>query len=340
MAARLRPALLLGVTLLSACDSEPEAYQFSGATMGTRYNVTLPRLPDGHSESQLQQAFEDYLARINMEMSTYQPESTISRFNRAGAGEWFEVSSDFVEVTQAALKLGELSDGRYDVTIAPLVNLWGFGSEGYSGDRVPADEEIATARAKTGQRRLELKDTPPAIRKQTAGIALDLSSIAKGYGVDVLAEYLESVGTVDYLVDIGGDLRANGRSQRGDIWRIAIEKPVSGQRSVQRVVEITDFSIATSGDYRNYFEKNGVRYSHIIDAQTGKPVTHALASVTVLAENAMLADGWATVLLVLGEEAGYELASREDIAAFFIYAQAEGFATRETAKFTRLTNGQ
>lgn len=334
---RVRLALLVSLVLLGACDSEPQAYHFEGRTMGTRYSITLARLPEGLSKTRLQQEFDDRLVRVNREMSTYEADSTISRFNRSTSSDWVAVSPALVEVVRAALELSRLSGGAYDVTIAPLVDLWGFGSGESFADRVPTEEEIVRARAQTGYHRLELRTSPPTIRKLAPELTINLSSIAKGYGVDVLAQYLEGLGLRDFLVEIGGELRASGRSHRGDRWRIVVEKPVPGERSVQRVIEIDDLGVATSGDYRNYFEKNGIRYSHIIDARTGRPISHSLASVTVLAENAMRADGWATMLLLLGEDAAYELAARQDIAAFFIIARADGFSTRETVEFTRLT---
>ncbi len=307
--------------------------------MGTTYSITLPRLPASLSQAQLQREIDERLARVNREMSTYDNDSTISRFNRSDSTDWVAVPPGFVEVTRIALELSRLSGGVYDITVAPLVELWGFGAADRFDDRVPADDEIALALEKTGYQRLELRTTPPAIRKQTPDLSINLSSIAKGYGVDVLADYFESLGLRDFLVEVGGEMRASGLSPRGDRWRIGVEKPVAGRRSVQRTIEIDGQGVATSGDYRNYFEQNGIRYSHIIDARTGRPITHSLASVTVLADTAMRADGWATMLLLLGEEAGYELARRQDIAAYFIVSQPPGFATRETAEFTRLTRG-
>ncbi len=334
-----RSALLLCAALLGACETEQRPHLFQGATMGTTYSITLPRLPEGSNEVQLQKDFDERLARVNREMSTYEADSTISRFNRHDGSDWVAVSPAFVEVTRTALELSRFSGGVYDITVAPLVDLWGFGAVDSLAERVPEDDEIALALKKTGFEQLELRLTPPAVRKRIPDLTINLSSIAKGYGVDVLADYLESLGLDDYLVEIGGELRARGQSPRGDRWRIALEKPVAGERSVQRTIEIDGLGVATSGDYRNYFEKNGIRYSHIIDAKTGKPITHSLASVTVLADTAMRADGWATVLLLLGEEAGYDLARRQDIAAYFIVSQPPGFATRETAGFSRLTSG-
>ena len=332
----MRAGLLLGALLLGGCSEPPEAHEFIGATMGTRYSVILPQLPTGHTRAQLEQAFDALLVDVNDEMSTYIDDSMISTFNRSSSSDWYDVTPAFYEVTRAALTLSVLSDGRYDITVAPLVELWGFGVAD-SDDSVPDVAAIEQARQGMGFQRLELRASPPALRKQIPELTIDLSSIAKGHGVDVLADYLESLGVDDYLVDIGGELRAGGQSQRGDDWRIALEKPVSGERSVQRVVEVTGLGVATSGDYRNYFEKNGTRYSHIIDASTGRPVEHRLASVTVLADNAMIADGWATMLMVLGEEAGFLLAEREGIAAYFIFKADDEFETRETAAFSRLT---
>ena len=184
---------MVAIVLLGACDSEPQAYRFEGRTMGTSYSITLARLPEGLSKTRLQQEFDDRLARVNREMSTYENDSTISRFNRSASTDWVAVSPALVEVTRAALELSRLSGGAYDITVAPLVDLWGFGSDGFE-DRVPSNEEIVRARARTGYDRLELRTLPPALRKLDPGLTINLSSIAKGYGVDVLAAYLEGLG--------------------------------------------------------------------------------------------------------------------------------------------------
>ncbi|MCB1756175.1 MAG: FAD:protein FMN transferase [Gammaproteobacteria bacterium] len=331
--------LLLSVVLvlLTACERTPEPVRFNGSTMGTTYHVTVPALPEGLDIETIQSRFDELLQNVNGEMSTYQPDSVISEFNRSESTDWFPVSPAFARVTQTALELSRLSDGAYDVTVAPLIELWGFGAKFPDSEAIPDDASIQQALARTGFEKVELQTQPFAIRKHSAKVTMDLSSIAKGYGVDVLAAYLESVGITDFLVEIGGELRAAGKSERGDAWRIAVEKPVAGERSVQRVIELRDVGIATSGDYRNYFEKDGKRYSHMIDAATGRPVTHRLASVTVLADTAMLADGWATTLMLLGEEKGYALAERRGLAAYFIYRQADAFEVRETEAFTRIT---
>ena len=234
--------------LLAACDTEQRPHLFRGATLGTTYAITLPRLPEGLDKSRLQREFDERLARLNREMSTYEGDSTISRFNRSDGTDWVAVSPEFVEVTRTALELSRLSGGAYDITVAPLVDLWGFGAGDSSGDRLPADDEIARALGRIGYQRLELRKTPAAIRKRSPDLTIDLSSIAKGYGVDLLADYLESLGLEDFLVEVGGELRASGHSPRGDRWRIVVEKPVAGERSAQRVIEVTGpYTVKTDG---------------------------------------------------------------------------------------------
>lgn len=329
-------ALWLIVILLSACSADVvEPVRIHGATMGTTYSVTLPQLPDGLNQDDVKQQFDALLLEVNQEMSTYQADSVISSFNRSITTDWFPVSSQFARVSQTALELSRLTDGAYDITVGPLIELWGFGKS-QSEDDVPELSAINSAKSRVGYKKLSLQTEPFAIRKSAVDVSIDLSSIAKGYGVDVLATYLDRENVKHYLVEIGGELRTRGRNHRDELWQIAIEKPAVGDRDVQRVIGLPDVGVATSGDYRNYFEKDGVRYSHMIDASTGKPVTHSLASVTVLADSAMLADGWATALMLLGEKDGYKLAKTEGLAAYFIYKQDAQFLTRETPQFTRL----
>lgn len=331
-------ALWLIVILLSACstDEKVEPIRLHGSTMGTTYNVTLPELPDGLSQDDVQQQLDALLLEVNQEMSTYQADSVISSFNRSTLTDWFPVSAQFVRVSQTALELSRLTDGAYDITVGPLIELWGFGAKNKSEDDIPEASAITSAKARVGYEKLSLQTEPFAIRKSVADVSIDLSSIAKGYGVDVLAMYLDQLHVKHYLVEIGGELRTRGKNHRNEPWQIAIEKPIVGGRDVQRILGLYDVGVATSGDYRNYFEKDGIRYSHMIDAATGSPITHSLASVTVLADTAMLADGWATALMLLGEKNGYELAKTENLAAYFIYKHDDQFLTRETPEFTRL----
>jgi thiamine biosynthesis lipoprotein len=209
------------------------------------------------------------------------------------------------------------------------VNLWGFGPDGRADDP-PVAREVREVLSRIGYDKISIRRSPPAIRKSKANIYVDLSAIAKGYAVDRVADYLASLGLANYLVEIGGDLKANGHNANGMPWTIAIEKPAPEDRVVQRVVHITDQAMATSGDYRNYFERNGQRFSHTINPRTGLPVSHSLASVTVWSATAMDADALATALMVLGPQAGYELAHRHKLGAYFIVRTENGFAEKST----------
>jgi len=239
-------------------------------------------------------------------MSTYRDDSEISRFNASAPGAWFTVSHSFYNVLSTALVVGRNSEGAYDVTVAPLVDLWGFGP-GPAIDTPPSEAAIARLMERVGQDNLRLDGENLWVKKLTA-LSLDFSSLAKGYAVDVIANWLAQRGIDRFLVEVGGEMRMSGMSGRGDPWRIAIEQPDSSGRSVAAAVSLTDVAVATSGDYRNYFEVDGRRYSHSIDPRTGHPVAHDLVSVTVVHPSAMLADAWATALTVLGAEQGMAVA--------------------------------
>jgi thiamine biosynthesis lipoprotein len=305
--------------------------------MGTTYSVVIPQIPDGLTTDQLKMDIEALLEMLNQQMSTYLPNSELSAVNQAEAEQWLPVSDELFEVVQLAQTVSKQSDGAFDITVGPLVNLWGFGPiENGVTVSEPTAAEIADASSSIGYQYFELDHESLSLRKNVQGLYLDLSAIAKGYGVDKVATYLDGLNITNYLVEIGGELRARGVSHRGDAWRIALEKPQAGERDIQRIVVLSDFAVATSGDYRNYVEYNGKRFSHTIDPRKGKPVSHRLASVTVLAEQAVLADAWATALMVLGEEEGYKLAEEQGLAAYFLYKQDDEFLSKETSAFTRL----
>lgn len=323
-----RSALYLLVLLLTACGGS-EQIVLSGPTMGTGYRITLRPLPDGHTAESLQAAIDERLVAINRVMSTYDPDSELSRLNRNPDGDWITVSEELYTVLAEAQRISELSDGAFDVTVGPLVNLWGFGPD-RGDDRVPDEAAIATARERVGYRMLELRAEPLAARKARPDLYIDLSAIAKGYGVDEIAGLLESAGVNHYLVDIGGELRARGVNEQDDPWRIGIEKPEPGERTVREIIGLRDTGMATSGDYRNFFELDGRRYAHVIDPATGWPIRHRLASVTVLHSRCMNADGLATALLAMGPERGFALAEHAQLAALFIVITDEGFESRPT----------
>jgi thiamine biosynthesis lipoprotein len=282
-----------------------------GQTMGTTYTVRLHGAPANLDANQLQRQIDQRLEDINRMMSTYRPESEVSRFSSHPVDQWFGISPQTAQVIQQALELSHLSDGYYDITVAPLVNLWGFGPEGQIEKR-PSDEQIALAKKKVGFQFLEVQPSTPAIRKTLPGLAIDLSSIAKGYGVDQVADLLDQLDVKDYFVEIGGEVRVLGRNPSGVSWRIGIEAPLEDIRQASIVLPMTDGSVATSGDYRNFFEDaTGQRYSHTIDPHTAQPVQSTLASVTVIANQCSLADGRATTIMALGSRRGMELAEQE-----------------------------
>jgi thiamine biosynthesis lipoprotein len=299
--------------------------------MGTTWHVTFVPGEAAPGQDAVQTGIEALLEQINLSMSTYREDSEISRFNKAAPGNWLEVSDDFVEVLSAALAVGNASGGAYDVTVGPLVNLWGFGP-GKPVTEPPQEAAIRSLRQQLGQDRLRLDADGGRVMK-LGDLALDFSSIAKGYAVDRIADWMVQQGMDRFLVEIGGEMRLAGMSARGDPWRIAIEQPESAGRSVARAISLTDAAVATSGDYRNFFEKDGRRYSHTIDPRTGYPVSHGLVSVTVVHPSATLADAWATALTVLGPEAGMAVARASGLAVYCITREGRGFTSSHTPAF-------
>ncbi len=325
--------LLLAASLLGACAPPGPPPPLRGETMGTGYNVRVSALPAGLQQADLQAIVERELQRVNAAMSTYDPQAEISLFNQHQRNDWFPVSSELGQLVQRAQDLAMATGGAFDITVGPLVEAWGFGVAG-PRDSPPSAAELATARARVGMDKLSQRVAPPALRKALPALRIDLSAIAKGYGVDRVAAALDAAGIDSYLVEIGGELRTRGQRHDGAMWRVGIEQPAPDGRRVQLAVHMhRDGAVATSGDYRNFFETNGVRYAHIIDPRTGMPANHQLASVTVIAENCETADGWATALSVLGPGEGYQLAENEGLAALFIERRGDAFEERATPAF-------
>lgn len=330
----LRALFLLVLALwLTSCSQPAQMYSFGGPTMGTSWEVTLAELPSGVRVKQLRTDIEVLLATINQQMSTYIDDSDISRFNQADAGTWHDVPPDFARVLEAALVLSRDSGGAFDPTVGPLVNLWGFGPTGRR-DQAPSEAEREVARKRVGWQRLQW-DAANRRLLQPGEVYLDFSAIAKGYAVDRVGEYLSGQGIDVWLVDIGGEVRTRGVKPDGQPWRIAVERPVSGSREINTVVRPGDMAMATSGDYRNFFEDNGHSFSHTIDPRTAEPVNHRLASVTVLHPRCMEADGLATLLTVLGPEEGMAFATRHDLAVLLIVREDNGFRELMTDRFRR-----
>ncbi|WP_246004332.1 FAD:protein FMN transferase [Marinimicrobium koreense] len=324
--------MFLGL-LLGGCEPrvEHEAHRFSGPTMGTTFNVTLVVTDQSPpvDAAKIQAGLERELAQINQQMSTYIDDSELMQFNRSKVGQWQSLSAPLAEVLAISRRISERSEGAFDITVGPLVDLWGFGPLA-EPEQVPSDVAIAAARSAMGYAQVAL-DGQRA--RRLSDVRLDLSAVAKGYGVDHLADWLEAQGYEHYLVEIGGEVRLSGDSPRGDAWRIGVEQPSLVQGDGRKALALTDIAMATSGDYRNYYERDGVRYSHTIDPRTGRPIAHRLASVTVLAPTSAEADAWATALNVLGPEAGMALAEREKLPVYMIVKTDDGFTDDYSSAF-------
>jgi thiamine biosynthesis lipoprotein len=327
-------AFLTLAAIVSGCG-QPEQQQIDGKTMGTYYSIKyVSSLPVSRTAT-IKSEIDMRLERINHQMSTYRSDSEIVLFNESRQiNRPIPVSPETVLVVNEAIRIAGLTEGGLDITAGPLVNLWGFGPTQMAEIAPPSAQDIQLRLSWSGLDKLKVE--PRALIKTIPQLTLDLSAIAKGYGVDVIADYLESIGIDNYLVDIGGEVRAKGKNQGGKIWRIAIEKPTSGlQQQVQRIIEVHNVSVATSGDYRNYFDANGTRYSHTIDPKTGYPIQNDIASITVIASSCMTADGLATGLGVLGADKAIDIADKLDLAVFIVNHAENGFQERYSKAFKR-----
>ena len=332
--------------LLAACSGEepPGVLRISGDTMGTTYNITAIGVPGDVTKESLSEEIETVLADVNAKMSNWDKESEVSRISASGDTGPFDVSADFLTVMSAANQVHDLSDGKFDVTLGPLIELWGFGPR-EPDDPVPSDADIDEALKFVGQSDvLTLNADASELAKKYAQVGINLSAIAKGFAIDDIAAKLKELGAENFMVEIGGDLVVAGRNEMDEAWKIGIEKPEPGEKVVELVVPLEDKGLATSGDYRNFIEHDGVRYSHIIDPVTGRPITHWTTSASVVADNAMMADAWATTMLVLGAERGLEIAEANQIAVYFISRVGQNgsdpYITRASSAFNALLESQ
>lgn len=330
---------LISLLALAACGSESRLpqYELSGNAMGTTFNITLVDPAEDFADEALRSSIDATLERINNLASTWKPDSQLSLLNDQQTTDWIAVSDELCAALESALEIGRLSDGAFDITVGPLVNLWGFGPDGMV-TTPPSDEALASVMESVGYDLVDTRCEQPAVRKAHARVYVDLSGWAKGHAVDKVAMLLDDEGFTNYLVEIGGELRVRGHNAARENWAIAVEAPSTLQRRPHSVLRVTDTSVATSGDYRNYFEHDGVHYSHTIDARTGRPVSHDLAAVTVVNESAAFADAMATALLVLGPEAGPVLATNQQIAGYFLVRNASGIEELTTPEFDLLRN--
>lgn len=311
--------LLSGIVLIVGCDLKKET-QFTGKTMGTTYHVKVVSNYFARV-SHLEKKIKMCLDGINHSLSTYQKDSEISRFNSIeNTTKSFHTTKDFFGVMNMGRKLYELTEGAWDGTIDPLVNLWGFGRSGTKYE-IPAKSEIETKLAQVGFDKIDFLPDQ-MLKKRNSSVKVDLASIAKGYGVDKVADLLRKNQLTDFLVEIGGEVYAKGRRKDGRKWRVGINKPHKDAPidAVYAIIELEDKGFATSGDYRNFIEITGKRYSHVIDPKTGRPVDNGVVSVSILADTCALADGLATAIMVMGPDAGQTLLNRLDSVEGMILA--------------------
>jgi len=307
--------ILAVLALAATCGSGPDGpVELGGTTMGTRWRVTLSSPEAGLDVAAREAEVARILQSVDEAMSTWDPESEVSRFNASRTTDWFDVSAQTATVVAEALRVGRLCHGAFDVTVEPLVELWGFGP-GSAPGAVPDGREVAAALERVGLDLLDVRHAPPGLRKRRPDVRVDLSGLAKGFAVDMVADHLDAEGIGHVLVEVGGELRARGHSPTGGPWRVGIESPSVAGGPVGCVVPLVDQAIATSGDYRRFFETDGRRHAHVLDPRTGRPAEHGIASATVLAETAMEADAFATALLVLDPEEGLDLVERQGLSA-------------------------
>lgn len=324
------------ILLVSACDKRvnndglpsDSAYKLMrGSTMGTSYAIKA-KLPAELSAEKLHDDIEKQLQNFNQIMSTYIDTSELSLLNQSPANQEIKISDALRDVIEISLDVSKKSGGAFDITVGPLVNLWGFGPIEISS--APTGEQVRAVMGRVGVQNIVLHNN---MLTKTAEIEIDLSAVAKGHATDVIGELLEQNNVENYMVEIGGEIKLRGMGPSGHAWRIGVEKPALGREGAVQVIAGDNIAIATSGDYRNFYEQDGKRLSHTIDPTTGNPIEHMLASVTVVAEKGGYADAYATALNVLGPEKGYALAEELGLAAFFIVREGDDFGVKYTANF-------
>lgn len=311
---------------------------WSGSTMGTTYRVQIDAEMDGTAQRQLGDQVDSVLTRVNVLMSTYDSTSEISRFNRHRSVEPFAISPELVQVLTQSLDISRRSGGAFDVTVGPLVDAWGFGP-GDSDPMTPGEPRLETLREGVGSTGLSLDSSSRTLAKSHGETGIDLSAVAKGYAVDLIANLLEAHGLNRYLVEIGGELRAGAPQRHGEAWSVGIERPEPGRRRLGFRLRLDRQAIATSGDYRNFRTTEEGRQSHLIDPRTGVALPFRGMSVSVVDTTAAAADAWATALSVLGVEQGFDLAVREEVAALFLTDSAGDVAARATPLFLERVSG-
>lgn len=329
-----RFVLLTLLCLLTACSKRPDLTKLEGFAQGTTYAITY-QAPEDTDKTAVQSAIQEELARIDRELSNYRDDSTIEQFNAQKTTEPLAVTTELMQLVNVARQVHQASDGCYDLTIKPLFDLWGFRKDVFSP---PSVDALAQTLAEVGMDKLETVGENQ-LRKAQPDLRIDVSSIGQGYTVERLAEILEKFGVTSYLVEIGGELKIRGLKPDGKPWRIAMEKPLPGERRMHKIVSFDSgepMALMASGTYRHYFDEDGKRYSHILDARSGKPIEHDTVSVAVLHPDPTLADAWSTALLCLGAEEGLRAADSADLAALFIEQKGDELIERPSRAMAEL----
>ncbi len=323
---------LLLVFLVGCSESEPTdpIKRIEGSIFGAFWMVSIADDVSEQDLKKLQEGVIDTLNRVDWQMSTWKPESELMLLNRYPVDQWLDLSPELMKVLTISQEISALSGGAFDITVGNLVNLWSFGPE-QRPNSIPDASEIEARLETAGFAGLELNHETQQARR-TADFFIDLSGVAKGFGVDEVGRYLQSQGLQNFLVNIGGDLLAMGQREPDVSWRIGIELPHSGMQVAHHIIPVRDMSVATSGDYRNYFEEDGRRFSHTINPNTGWPIDHHVASITVLTPENVDADAWATALMVLGLE-GLTLAEEQNLKVLMLEKTDEGWKTHLTQAF-------
>lgn len=324
---------------LSSCGKDAaDTLLIEGPTMGTQYHIKVVVTDANHKSEDFQNTLKslvtDKLVAINQSMSTYINDSELSLINQAPINEWIDLSPDLFELLMLCHKVSVESDGAFDTTVGPLVNVWGFGPN--KTEIIPSQSQIDALLTRIGYEKILLEalpDTHTGRIKKSSDLYIDLSSAAKGFAADLLAREFRALDLQNFMIEVGGELYVSGVNAQGRSWTIGVEKPSSLHEGSLQAIHVSNVGIATSGEYRNYYEVDGIRASHTIDPSVGKPINHKLASVTVITALGGLSDAYATALNVLGPEKGFLLAEKLELAAYFIVKSDNGFVTKYTSSF-------
>ena len=311
--------LIISFTFFSCSQEKNYNAQLKGNTMGTYYVINVISVPPKFKIKKIEKEVKDTLSKANKILSNWDKNSEISTINKFNNTTPIKISNELNEVFKTASEINIKTNGFFDITLDPIIELWGFGYKSKQTKTAPSEQQIKNTLSIVGQRSLlDINYENNELIKKNKNLKINLSSIGKGFGIDLIGKKLNQLGIKNYLINIGGDILTKGHNKKNKNWIIGIENPNLKEKLIKDIVNLTNKGLATSGDYKNFFTKDGKRYSHIINPKTGKPIMHSTKSVTVIHDNSMKADGWATALLALGSVDGLKIAEKEKIAVLFI----------------------